>query len=197
MQILQNREEQQMVVKRVIIVIAAICLSFTASAFSGYQSIASYVMPFVNREQVESGIELWLKQNPEYHNYDGSIDWRLKFQQYKEVNCEHYKYKFDNVRLDKLTEELKKNNYYLDAWKHKVYQIYDPLTSTYYSIMVLNGNGFLLAGYDVCVMGICFSDYYKSFDELSKAEIKEALSNFKKNILPQIKKYVRLAQKKE
>jgi len=191
MQFLQNREEQQMVVRRMIILVAVTCLSFTASSINffsnGYQSIASYMMPFVNREQVESGIELWLKQNPEYHNYD---EWRNLL-----VSREHHKYKVDTVRLDKSIEEFKKNNYSLDAWKHKGYIIYDPLTSTYYPVMALIGNGFLLAGCDVCVMNICFSDGRSAgLNELSKAEIKEALSNFKKNILPEIKKYVKKAK---
>ena len=168
-----------------------ICLSFTA--FAGWSTMASYRIPCAYREQIESGIEQWLKQEPKYHNYD---EWKNLVVVY-DIN--HPKCSVDTVRLNKFIIDLKKNNYFTYyGVEHKGYFIYDPQTSIHYSIMVLNWMGFYVAGLDVCVIDIRFSDgRFAGLGVLSDAEIKYALANFKKNILPQIKKYVRLAQKKE
>jgi len=178
-----------MVVKRIIILLIVVGSSVNVFA-SGYHSVARYRITLTHREQIESGIEQWLKQNPEYHNYD---EWKRKIVSHcRRIN------KCDTVPLIESIAELKENNYCIDRIGYKHYVVYDPQSSIYYPIMVLNWMGFYIAGLDVCVMNICFSDGRGAgTGDLSKREIKEALKNFKKNIFPQIVDYVRKEQKKK
>ena len=177
-----------MVVKKVIISIVAICWSF--NAFAGYNTIACYRISMAKRVQIESGIEQWLKQNPKYLNHDG---WEKILE--KPLPPPYIR---DTIRTNKYLKELQNNNYSIDFWGYKGYIVYDPQSSIYYSIMVLNWMGFYMAGLDVCVMNICHSDgRCEGLKELSDNEIKEALKKFKKNIFTQIVEYVRKEQKKK
>ena len=154
-------------------------------AFSGWHTIAGYRILFANKEQIENGIEQWLKHEPNYHNYD---EWKkIREKPYPPPNIR------DSVRTNKYLKELQNSNYYFDFMGNKVFQIFDPITSIHYNIQILKP----VIGWDLSVMNIDYSDgRYAGFIELTDVEIKYALKNFEKNILPQIKDYVRLVQKK-
>jgi hypothetical protein len=171
-----------MVVKKLLLLLAVLlcCISMVKA---GYHTIECYRRFFANSKDIEAGIELWLKEHPEYHNYD-EYEKLLRSLAIKQNLYLHPK-------TDSIHYSLKQQNYTVEMFERKLYIIYEPQQKVYFPIMILNPVGYVV-GCDVCVMNIVLNDGRSAgFGMLTRKEQSKALKNFERQILPQIKKYIK------
>lgn len=163
-----------MVVKRITLFLSLLCCVGLSNA--QHSVIHCYRLMFVNHDDIEAGIELWLEQHPEFHNHDG---WEIRLRNSGKLFKD----------LDGALLQLKSLNYMVDFRGYKDYIVYDAQKKVYYPIRVLGCIGYII-GCDVCVMNIVLSNGRGAVSLTSK-EKRQALRNFKRKILPQIKKYIK------